>query len=603
MLINLSTNLITGDVNLDTPKCVILEIIRICKAKIDETKVDTESYRTLICNHINTYENIVDLDIVLNINLDQKTNELEQKYIKRVASFINPNVKWSLHTLKNSLQNILNVLKTNYTLQNCTFGLQTPENTEALNLCVCYKLCKKYNINLNYTTQQNEIYTHVKRISSLKNLKTYICNNLDNYEFLIKIYPQVTNSKLNKEIVSENLNIAYNLFKKTNKKILIRLNNLTVEESIVIAILAYDIDISYCENPIQELINLNIWNADFWNDINFNLIDYKVNKIFKLNKKIFRFSLNFNPIFPSNFYNNLKLISLYESETLKSLNSISDTIISNYYEELQTYMLCNSFYAGFHLNTSIETEIYKSDIFEFKNSEILSYGSKNTQMIVFTFDEINQLFKNNLKFILPNNTLMDDNNIEKLIKICNTDKNESKNLLLETINDLKLFNDAKANIMKDFYNFYKSSNDQMKEKINSIIQNLLILGMRMRGWLDEPEYPIIIAKVENQYLVDVKVQDALIEYEKSLCTLEKNRYIINNFPLMKYNKGFHFSTNMEDGKTLGERIELFKQGETTDNMGSCMRLSSNYVVTTAHKMFTIIGLPEPFDIKLLRNIS
>jgi hypothetical protein len=155
--------------------------------------------------------------------------------------------------------------------------------------------------------------------------------------------------------------------------------------------------------------------------------------------------------------------------------------------------------------------------------------------------------------------------------------------------------------MKEFYNYYMKTNN--KEIILECIQNLLHLGFRMRGWIDGNDYPVKIAMVDNQAIVDLNVQEALRNYEESCKKLESDIYIIKSFPLMKYNKGFHFSNNVEDGKTVGERIELVKKGENTSNMGSCMRLSSNYIVTTAHKMYTTLKLKEPFDIKMLRNIS
>ena len=194
-----------------------------------------------------------------------------------------------------------------------------------------------------------------------------------------------------------------------------------------------------------------------------------------------------------------------------------------------------------------------------------------------------------------------DSTLNKLISLCNIEQNESKIELLKTINDIKLFNDSKGKMMKEFYTYYM--NTANKDLILECTQSLLYLGFRMRGWLDGKDFPVKIAMVDNQAVVDLNVQEALISFEINCKKLGTDSYVIKSFPLMKYNKGFHFSNNTEDGKTVGERIELVKKGEDTQNMGSCMRLSSNYIVTTAHKMYTTLKLKEPFDIKLLRNIS
>jgi hypothetical protein len=608
---NLTCTLITSDLDLNTPKCVISEIIKICRAEINLEKLDDKEYRKKVIYKINNYTNFVDIDLFLNcLNLN---DTIFLKTIKKIASFINPDVSWSLNTLKLAFNHLVSFSDKNskFDISNdVQFGLQTLENPNNLNNCVCLCLCKKYNINFTYNTTESQMYNHIKLISQPENLKKFLYNNINDSKLLINMYSNFCNTlkqnNLNDqklEINPNNLTIAYNKFKNINKQILFRIGSYTVEESITIAILIYDIDISYCNDPISELLNLNLWkDCDIWINKNFNLIDPKVNIIFKLNPNLFKFNSNFNPIFPNNFYINNKLIQIYDFETKTNSINRTDIIINSYYAELQCLILCNSFHHGFHLGiTNTETEFFKENLYECKNNDIVCYGIKNNIMTAYLYRELDELFNCEMNFNLPDKCVLDTYAINKLISLCNIEQNESKIELLKTINDIKLFNDSKGKMMKEFYTYYM--NTANKDLILECTQSLLYLGFRMRGWLDGKDFPVKIAMVDNQAVVDLNVQEALISFEINCKKLGTDSYVIKSFPLMKYNKGFHFSNNTEDGKTVGERIELVKKGEDTQNMGSCMRLSSNYIVTTAHKMYTTLKLKEPFDIKLLRNIS
>lgn len=608
---NLTRILFTNTLDLNTPKIVIVEVAESCKIKIFEDELDKEEYRSKVIKILNNYTNYIDIDFILDLDKNTNINDLnetQKKYIKQLASFININSTWSLGSLKKAYLNLISILDTEYNLSNqICFGNQTPDKLNSFNYCTCYFLCKKYNINLNYNTSKLEIHNHIKIISKPEYLKSFLYHRLDNIDILRNLYSNYVNTYIDKNnknnIDISNLNIAYNTYKNTNKNVLYKLSNLNTEESIVIAFLLYDLDISYCKNPIIELSNLNIWNNHYnsyiFQNNNFHLLDSEIDKIFQKNKYLFQYSKNFNVLFPFSFYGNTKIRELYEKEIVYFQK---DHIVSSYYQELQYNNCCNTFYEGFHLGIVNKfTIIENNDIYSEDNDNIVCYGVKNQNMNAYLYTELIDIFRIDMNFVLPDIGTLDENSVNKLIYLCSDSKNENKKKLLRVIEDVKLSNDVKGSVIKQLLKFYQNTDN--KDLILELIEKLLHLGMKMRGWLGIENFPLKTALVDNPSIVDLNVSIALQEFETSCKKLGKNSNLILDFPLMKYNKGFQFSNDKEDGKTLGERIQIIKDGENTDNISSCIRLSSNYISTTAHKMYTTLGLKEPFEIQNLRSIS
>jgi hypothetical protein len=609
---NLNITLITGQIDLVTPKPVILEIIDLCRAKINFDLLDDQSYRELVIKSINQYKDVVDvqsfLDLDPNSNIESLNSDT-RRTIKKIASFVNPNIKWSLGGLKNSFVYLYNLKTCNSVIPtNVTFGLQTGENLYNFNNCVCYYFCKKYNIYIDYNTTEVELQNHIKILSKPEYIKSYITHTIFDYNILVELYSKFNKQSINTQQIDVNLlTIAYNTYKRVDKKLLHKLTNLNLEESITIGVLLYDIDISYCDNPVLELLNLHFWcNTNIWNHKNFNLVDKRVNIIFKCNPKIFVCSNNFNHIFPHQFYSTAKCLQLYESETCTKVNHNESKIINDYHSELQEYTMCNNFYHGFHLQIKNSiTEYEQTSIYEYTNNEIICYGIKNLYMNAYSYAEINAIFKNEMNFTLPNiKEPLSKENINKLINLCNIEPiDDTKRELCVTINDVKIYNDKAGQTIRDFCNYYKNCSNLSQTQVRDVLQKLLELGMYMRGWSGTGDLPISIAPVDDQINVDINVTNSLITFNKSLKCLERHKDLVLKFPLMKYHKMFYFSNNIEDGKTLGDRLELFQKGENTENMGSCVRLTSNFIISTAHKMYTTLKLEEPFDIKKMRNIG
>jgi len=79
---------------------------------------------------------------------------------------------------------------------------------------------------------------------------------------------------------------------------------------------------------------------------------------------------------------------------------------------------------------------------------------------------------------------------------------------------------------------------------------------------------------------------------------------LGGLPLLIYRDGvFNASQQREYGLTLGDRLRLIRSGENTDNMNSCIRMSSNWLCASAYKYMQQINMEPPFEIRSLRYIA
>jgi hypothetical protein len=146
----------------------------------------------------------------------------------------------------------------------------------------------------------------------------------------------------------------------------------------------------------------------------------------------------------------------------------------------------------------------------------------------------------------------------------------------------------------------------VRNNINVVLNNLLELAMYTRGWNGVlNEFPIEEAIVENQNIVDIAVTESLNKYENSVRGLPSDiSCCFAGLPLLKYqHKKFIVINDTDNGKSLGERIEIMKSGENIQNVNSCIRLTSNYLSASVYRYYQALRLPVPFDIDRLRYIS
>jgi hypothetical protein len=554
-MIRLSRLKITGDINLKTPICVIQEI-----AECHGIKYDTSIDLSINLEYL--------LKIIKTINLSKvKTCNLKkQEDLKHVATFINPSIKqWESTKLIQSFNYMKSFIMLNKEDVLCrlkelrTIGNQTPDNIKSWNCCVLYKCCSLLDLDTTLVTTKESMFIKLK-----------VLQNYDSLNSLIKDYKS-----------------EFNLYQLKNIEIL--LFNLIHYDGIV-----------HFNKPFNILTNNDAINKGLENQRNYYisknpLLSFLKNENIPLNTF-------FTPEIPFEFYDRDTLSALTRFELNRT--SLSTRID---YDNLVEHRLLNNFYSGIEYNqckyiTNDKTPIELEDVQSILNTspeKIILYGLYNSSMLAFTYNELTDLFNNQETFKNPClNEHFEELSIHKLLGLSRFFNFNELTLSIDKVNKIiKSLDEDTLN----FRNKYTIIID--KESVNKTLQSLLLLGMTMRGWDPETdkEFPIEKALVDDQTKVDINVSKYIVLYEEA----NKDSCInIDKLKLYRFRDGkYEHSVSDYEGRTIGERLNIVKVGESTNMQSSCIRMTSNWIVATACRYMSSINIDFKFDIHKLREIS
>jgi hypothetical protein len=156
------------------------------------------------------------------------------------------------------------------------------------------------------------------------------------------------------------------------------------------------------------------------------------------------------------------------------------------------------------------------------------------------------------------------------------------------------------------------SEANVAESVKNAFEKLLRAGMFMRGWkVANPEsdaYPLKSSDTtydcaEHQWKVEMNSTEALDEFETAVAAIPDHvtRELVEKTRLLRAVKcggssiQFVGSLNSDQGVTILDRIKIVKEGETTQNVFSCMRMSSNMFVGSAVYYLSVLGFDPGVD--------
>jgi len=612
----LSRLLITGNIDLNTPLCIISEIADAHGINYDINEFDNKQY-------IQELIDIINSDEIISIKFPvESINDWEY-----LARFINKSISWSQNLLIDaykylllfytSISDLIKKIPINF-----ISGIQTPENIYSINPCILYKICKDFNICITSKTTLSQMSQAVYYIKCDKSQLIDKCISFI-YKFdrspLINLLIDNNNNDDN-----DNNDVDYNnlpnqlityeeLVKLENRisdvtELRLMIGPKTNEGAVILAAINYYIDISKSNSPINEYIELR------HNGLNYEPIDKWFKYWFVKNRDLFDLRKTFNPLFPHKIYNQVLLLNLANNYGY----NINDKNYINHYEFLQLAYISETFYQGLlPLTKKGITIIDLDELSEVPYGQLLSYGQIDISLYPITISELIDLFTSNQNFTSPfgSEKMFSRTSIKKLKGILSSPHGSDYHIKIDTetflirkklfdlITEIELTNDDASKIL---VSTYKNGNYSTKKYIENILGILLIFGMNMRGWMGTGDYPISEAPVPYNKEIEVAllVTQSIAKYKKER---DKNKNIgnmIDKLPLVKYKDGeYLISKNKDDGFTIGERIEIVIKGKDNPTVYSCIRMSSNFICSSVHKYSLILGLPAPFDIFKLCHIS
>lgn len=620
---------ITGTLNEKTPYCVIQEISRshnISIPKIDDNNVKFSQVQTEITK-LNSYRPITLMGSL-------------EKNIRYVATFVNPDCKtWTQNSLLKSYQHLMNFPKDNPDiLKNISYGQKDRDNIDAFNACMLYTLCKKYGIETHWKMTPTQMVILIQKLtfdtSKLRTSLIPIIESLTKTQ-LINIYALLDQSpKKNIPLVnltdkdsksSSETKISSPMVYIDNEKLIqyykrftdINYLVLTVQprnhfEAIVLAAMIYNINVTESRFPLLEFEELNeIKNIDLYVPV-----DSIFRKKYLYNKSWYMINHHWCPEL-SFIYSKKDLLSFcseegYSSDDFRNFDPNNllhmSRISTNIYSGKNVYNIEQDF-----------TPIHMHALAELNNTNCLTLGivSEQTSLKTFSIDEICDTLINYKNYVNPNNSK--ERFSEKVIKKLHHIANNLGNIdLLKAISVVEKWKQYSNEFSESLRELYKENS----KNVIIFLQKVLECGMYMRGWkvVNDNEtncpYPLSedqtkLMNSDLQFKIEEKVFEAinsLKEYLDSEEIDEKERKLFKTLPLMKFShegetKIFVLTPDPEDGTSILHRLEIVLDGNKYKNMKSCIRLSSNILLSSVYFYMCSLSLSEPFNIFEMENIT
>jgi len=599
---------ITNGISQNTPHVVLSEIAETLCIQ-NEHNVN----RLILKIHKNCHKNIIKED---NWQGDIPSLRIIARYVNCLHK------SWKKKDLLTAFNFLCSFEKSmGYKNLNFTYGRQTPDNIYNLNACVLYRLCKDNGIHTSLNTTMGEMATSLRYLFHMKanenNLKMEIyhhlkfeCSNsnLINIINLLKLHPELSTYNIQKNTYCKR-NYTYIDYEKCAEEIS-RYDDESIQpknnlQAIVMAALYYKLDIRKCENPIHEY-TLLCETPYFPHDE--NLKHQLKQPIESLDNPYI--NENFKRDFPPNMYTHRDLIYLCGKEGLYIYDE-------THYSSLQEAYLTENFLHGKQGNILNTETTFLENISDLHWHQIVVYGIRaENNFTAFTYAELCDTFSSYKRFMNPrNNQLFSEQQIEKLFLLAEREKrsDETEEIykerieLAEEIERIKIYMSTKDTVIKDFVDFYENLVADKKEYIEKCLHALLNLGMYMRNWDGESDYPLNVNSTnfseDKQIVVDDRVTQGLITFE-NLIKGELGKRILN-LPLMQYHKEsnmFVASNDPSEGLTIQDRIKIVRGGEN-ENMSSCIRMSSNKLCATSYYYMVLIGFRLPFNISEIHQIT
>lgn len=492
-----------------------------------------------------------------------------------LAMFINPHITWKIQSLVSAIDDIQKERS------HRRFGIRNNENPDIGDIIDAYNQCLSFKLTMSRKTTFSDMITFIT------------------LEYVRKLSLNLLQSEIPTEMIMNSiLENDMSLIKMPLERkhdLNISLNPIT-EWDAYCQLLGKGIDTTLANSRLVEYYNPN---KDTY-------VSPLLQDVTLINPLRLRVGAYFNPNIP---------IDYYQSHTLQKMARLEGIEIGDpdfIYDELTLLSYSENFHHMLQPEVKKKTtEITLEELDEVSPNSIICYGiltfngedMRNSDMIGYTISELTHMFRSTQSF-----SRFTESNITKLYNIArgllvaypSPDPIYSDSLeLIRTIDKIRLvIDETTTSTSKIFDSFDK---DQLYSNLNELLE----LGMYMRGWDGKSSYPISPSDEQDGNFTEIeeRVYSAMIRFKESDSNLSN---IIGNLPLIEYEYGaFHkIIPNSGDGKTIRERLDIVSMGESHKFMSSCIRWSSNLIISSAYYYLMFLDrAPKEFIISQLKKIG
>jgi hypothetical protein len=267
------------------------------------------------------------------------------------------------------------------------------------------------------------------------------------------------------------------------------------------------------------------------------------------------------------------------------------------FEDIQKFANNTTFYPVTSCEYFTKDDILGNEYSEFDIESIylrICPGKSMLEFQVYSIDELQATFLEYYDFIDPHsrtNEHFNDLEIKRLYKLLNDihKDNEKAACFIDVIETIYSGMLKRSKLIEEMTIFCAENHSIARE----FFTDLLNIGLKMRGWTGEGEYPL--KSMDTVKIVDYdSVQDEIIIFYNNLNDLAE----LPIFIYRDYN--FIMSIDSKRGYTIKDRLRIIFDNATQN---ACIRLSSNWLLATSWYYMDRYFNEQIFEKKDLDNIS
>lgn len=600
--------LITGPITVDTPTVVIEEIALTHGCQYESNLQDLR-HRQRIIDEIRRQE------------VSQISKPFTRDVYPQLARFVNPRLQWRVGPLLEAMDFLLQFMNDDHPrsweIPDVPWGLQTPETPRSLNACVVYRLAKHRGLRMFATTTFEEMASGLRMIQDpvpvLRERLTMTIGTLNQQQLVSLLmqcgvdptiqYRRATESRgstrHNQVVVytQEQIDQRYRQIHRDIDSPGSQPNyqTLTPLDAIIWAAVRFRLDISKSSKPILELRSL-FADRGAYIPIDPNLRPQIEN---------LSLSQHFNPLFSERFYEFGDLLRMVHREGYQASDGSP-------YELLQMALLIDTFHHRLPEDrsklTQEQTVIFFNDFDDLDPDLYLCYGPKDGPLVPFCCEELTGSFRQQQSFMNPidrERQLFDEAPIRKLDLLArdfSTDHSKPETVrqqyreLHEAIESVRANQRLVGERGIQFQRRYQQSDSSTQEKVRDALTRLMEMGFYMRGWLGPGNnYPIREAPIiDSGEAVDLRAAQSIGRFTEACEAAGQLGAMILDLPLLRWTRTHFEVSNGENlGLTIRDRITIITENRTIQ---ACIRMSSNWFVSSAHRYMSLIGMVPDFQL-------
>lgn len=553
--------------------------------------------------------------------------ELAIKDVRKAARYININTTFS------SEDNVLTAIKHLYEWESLRFdddrsdlsnlmkqnyGPITNDNLTSLDCTILYRLCKQRRIktDVKMTTSDMHRLLFMEIQFPLRTIQDYLIDKIrvmtssDIINNLMFILPENNQGFSKEEMMKRYISRRDDPLTDPLK---LNLPS-TDHEAILMAAKNYRIDIYDSKYPLMEYAILYKHGP---NDRSFP-IDSNLQDKCQRDPYSLRLDQRFNPQLPELVYRQEDLVKMATEEgwDLESNVNCYDFLKSSYNEP--------TFFAYGKGPMSGVTPINQTLLIECDNVSdqdplnMVLYGTRKNKadLYALSWGELIMTFDNYREFRNPtsnsNRYIFEPYTIRKLTLLAKKpciDQNiaDRRKRLVMIIDKINLETQSKLKHLNNILTVLETNNESKIQMINSF-EYLYRMSLTMRSLNDTDQFPETgeggsLDYETTQYNVTMASIN-LHEYTESCSSWVRDTFL--SLPLIIYypreNKFSTGESNYE-GHTIGGRLKIVHSGENTSAISSCLRLSSNWFLSTIYYYQSYFKFPVRLDITKLKHIG